>query len=44
MNTAATPIPTSSRALEATRWRIDPARSSVSFQTPTNKRRLDVAK
>jgi polyisoprenoid-binding protein YceI len=35
MNTAATPIPTSSRALEATRWRIDPARSNVSFQTPT---------
>lgn len=37
MNTTAAPKPTpiSTRAVEATRWRIDPSRSTVTFQTPT---------
>ncbi len=30
-----TPVRTDSRTPEATRWRIDPARSSVEFRTPT---------
>jgi polyisoprenoid-binding protein YceI len=30
-----TPTPTDTRAVQSTRWRIDPARSSVEFHTPT---------
>jgi polyisoprenoid-binding protein YceI len=30
-----TPTPTDTRAAQNTRWRIDPARSSVEFHTPT---------